>query len=117
MQHTDHETLVVDLEARAGEVWVLPSGELDIDTIDEVQRALSIALASDAERVVIDLRGLELLDSTGLRVIVGACRGPDGPRVSLVEGPPAVQRMFAVSGLAQELPFRPADPAGPADAR
>jgi anti-sigma B factor antagonist len=117
MQHTDHETLVVDLEARAGEVWVLPSGELDIDTIDEVQRALSIALASDAARVVIDLRGLELLDSTGLRVIVGACHGPDGGRVSLVPGPPAVQGVFTVSGLTADLPFRPAEPDGPADAR
>lgn len=109
MEHTDHETLVVDLEARVGEVWVLPSGELDLDTVDEVQRALSIALASDAARVVIDLRGLEFLDSAGLRVLVGACRGPDGQRVSMIPGPPAVQGVFNVSGLAADLPFRPAD--------
>jgi anti-sigma B factor antagonist len=114
MQHSDHETLVVDLEARAGEVWVLPSGELDIDTIDEVERALSIALASDAARVVIDLRGLEFLDSTGLRVIVAACHGPDGRRVSLIAGRPAVQGVFNVSGLAKDLPFRSPDAADPA---
>jgi anti-sigma B factor antagonist len=109
MQHTDHETLVVDLEARAGEVWVLPSGGLDIAAVDEIERALSIALASDAGRVVIDLRGLEFLDSTGLRILVGACHGPDGHRVSLIAGPPAVQGVFNVSGLTKELPFRSPD--------
>ena len=108
MHHGAHDTLVVDLEARAGEVWVLPSGELDIDTVEEIEQALSIALASEAERVVVDLRGLEFLDSTGLRAIVAACRGDDAHRLSLVPGPPAVQGVFNVSGLAPELPFRPA---------
>ena len=108
MQHGAHDTLIVDLEARAGAVWVLPQGELDIDSVEEIEQALSIALASEAERVVVDLGGLEFLDSTGLRAIVAACRGDDGHRVSLVPGPPAVQGVFNVSGLAAELPFLPA---------
>lgn len=103
------DTLVVDLEARAGEVWVLPRGELDLDTAEELERALSIALASEAERVVIDLRDLEFMDSSGLRTITAACRGDQGGRLSLVPGPPAVQGVFNVSGLAPELPFRPVE--------
>jgi anti-sigma B factor antagonist len=109
MPHAHHDTFVVDLEARSGEVWVLPKGELDLDTSEELEQALSIALASDAERVVIDLRGLDFLDSTGLRSIVGACRGPHAQRVSLIAGPASIQGVFNVSGLAAELPFRPAD--------
>lgn len=101
------EALVVDLEARTGEVWVIPQGELDLDTSEELEQSLSIALASEADRVVVDLRGLELMDSTGLRVIVAACTGPDGARVQLVSGNDAVQGVFNVSGLAAELPFRP----------
>jgi len=101
------ESFEVDLEARAGEVWVLPRGELDIDTAEEMDHSLSIALASEAERVVIDLRGLEFIDSTGLRSIVGACMGPDGPRVELVPGKRDVQGVFNVSGLAAELRWRP----------
>jgi anti-anti-sigma factor len=108
MRHAFDETLEVDLEARAGEVWVLPRGELDLDTVDELEHTLSIALASEAERVVIDLRGLELLDSTGLRSLVTACTRDDNGRVSLVPGNGAVQGVFNVSGLAPELPFRPA---------
>lgn len=108
MDRITDEVLEVDLEARAGEVWVLPRGELDLDTADELDHSLSIALASEAERVVIDLRGLEFLDSTGLRVIAQACAGPGGGRVSLVPGNATVQGVFNVSGLAAELPFRPA---------
>jgi anti-sigma B factor antagonist len=108
MPHAMDDMLEVDLEARAGEVWVIPRGELDLDTTDEIERALSIALASDAERVVIDLRGLEFMDSTGLRVIAAACSGPGGGRVSLVPGNGAVQGVFNVSGLATELPWRDA---------
>ena len=108
MHRATDEALVVDLEARTGEVWVLPQGELDIDTAEELEQSLSIALASEAERVVLDLRGLEFMDSTGLRVIVAACTGPDGARMQLLPGNDAVQGVFNVSGLAAELPFRPA---------
>jgi anti-anti-sigma factor len=109
MAHAHPDNLVVDLEVRSGEVWVLPVGELDLHTTDELDQTLSIALASKADRVVVDLRGLEFVDSTGLRTIAATCRGPEGHRVSLVPGPPAVQGVFNVSGLARELPFRPVD--------
>jgi len=108
MNRAMDEALIVDLEARTGEVWVLPRGELDLDTTEELEQALSIALASEADRVVVDLRGLEFMDSTGLRVVVAACTGPNGARVQLVPGNDAVQGVFNVSGLAAELPFRPA---------
>jgi anti-sigma B factor antagonist len=108
MNRATDEALVVDLEARTGEVWVIPVGELDLDTAEELEQSLSIALASEAERVVVDLRGLEFMDSAGLRVIVAACTGPDGQRLQLVPGTEAVQGVFNVSGLAAELPFRPA---------
>ena len=108
MNRATDDALVVDLEARTGEVWVLPQGELDIHTTEELEQSLSIALASEAERVVLDLRGLEFMDSTGLRVIVAACTGPDGSRMQLVKGSDAVQGVLNVSGLAAELPFRPA---------
>lgn len=108
MRHATDEAFEVDLEARAGEVWVLPRGELDLDTVEELEHTLSIALASEAERVVIDLRGLVLMDSAGLRAIAAACTGPHGQRISLVPGGKAVQGAFNVSGLAAQLPFRPA---------
>jgi anti-anti-sigma factor len=100
------EDFDVRVEARDREVWVVPVGELDLDTAVELQESLGLAVRSDAAAVVLDLRELAFLDSTGLRVIIEACSAKGGPPVSLVPGPEPVQAVFNVTGLATELPFR-----------
>jgi anti-anti-sigma factor len=100
------EDFDVRVEARDREVWVVPVGELDLDTAVELQESLSLAVRSDAAAVVLDLRELAFLDSIGLRVIIEACSAKDDPPVSLVAGPEPVQAVFNVTGLATELPFR-----------
>ncbi|MCW2968459.1 MAG: anti-sigma-factor antagonist [Solirubrobacteraceae bacterium] len=103
------EEFEADIEARGDELWVLPRGELDLAGAPELQEALHLALASDARAIVIDLRGLEMLDSTGLRAVLEALSGEGGDRISLVEGNELVQGVFRVSGLLDELPFRSPD--------
>ncbi|MDQ3769840.1 MAG: STAS domain-containing protein [Actinomycetota bacterium] len=100
------EDFDVRVEAREPELWVVPVGELDLETAVELQESLDLALRSDATAVVLDLRELAFLDSTGLRVIIEACSAREGPPVSLVPGPEPVQAVFNVTGLATELPFR-----------
>jgi len=100
-------TFDVSLEARDDELWVLPTGDLDLGSAEELDEALALALRSAATAVVVDLRGLDFLDSTGLRVLVTACAGPDGRRVALIPGNEHVQHVLRVSGLSSELPFRP----------
>lgn len=94
------------LEARASEVWVIPSGDLDIAAAPELDESLSLALASDADAVVIDLRELQFLDSTGLRSVVAAASGEDGARLSVVAGNDDVQGVFRVAGLLDEVRWR-----------
>ena len=103
------EEFEVDVEARGEDLWVLPRGELDIAGAPELREALFLALASDAHAIVVDLRGLQLLDSTGLRVLLEAHAGEGGERISFVQGNELVERVFRVSGLLEELPFRPAE--------
>lgn len=97
----------VDVEARDGDLWVLPRGELDLSGAPELREALLLALASDAGAIVVDLRGLDLIDSTGLRVLLEAQSGEGGERISFVPGSEMIQGVFRVSGLLDELPFRP----------
>jgi anti-sigma B factor antagonist len=97
----------VDIEARDGDLWVLPRGELDLAGAPELREALLLALASDANAIVVDLRGLDLLDSTGLRVLLEAQAGEGGERISFVQGNEMIQGVFRISGLLDELPFRP----------
>src|SRR4051794_30364968 len=54
-------------------VRVTVAGELDLATVDQLRTALERAEA-DARELVIDLRGLEFLDSTGLGELMAAQR-------------------------------------------
>ena len=99
----------VRVEARDNEVWVVPVGELDLGVATELRESLDLALRTDAHEIVIDLRELALIDSTGLGVVVDACTAQEGrPPVSLVPGSEHVQRVFNITGLASRLPFRSA---------
>jgi anti-anti-sigma factor len=102
------EPFDVALEQRGDDLWVLPAGDLDLAAAPDFADALSLARSSDAATIVVDLAGLEFLDSTGIGVLVRACSSPDGRRMRLREGPPQVMRVLQISGLASELPFEPA---------
>ena len=45
--------------------WVRPVGELDLDTAHDVEQQLAGLRADGCERLVLDLRGLRFMDSTG----------------------------------------------------
>jgi anti-anti-sigma factor len=76
-------------------------GEVDITTIDRLEReALAV---TDGSRLVLDCRALELMDSTGLAVLL-ALRRRVGSELRLVRGPQTLQRLFEVTGLAEILP-------------
>jgi anti-sigma B factor antagonist len=96
----------VDLEARDEELWVLPRGDLDLAAAPELRETLSLALRSDAPAVVIDLRGLDFLDSTGLKALVEVHAGPEGHRVTFVRGNEMIEQVLQISNLDDELRFR-----------
>ena len=82
------------------------TGELDLATAPQLRTALSRA-AEDAELVVVDLSELKFMDSTGIQTILTADAQlrAAGRRLALVPGPPQVQRVFELTGLADKLPF------------
>ena len=99
--------LEVRAEQRADEQVIALAGELDLDGAGRVDDALRRAEATDARRIVLDLSGLDFIDSSGIRVVIGAearSRG-DGGRLTLIRGPRAVQRVFEISGIADRMPF------------
>lgn len=81
------------------------SGELDIVSSPVLERTMAELAASDAELVVVDLRGLEFMDSTGLHVLLQAQQHTHdlGRRFALVRGPEQVQRLFDLTGLTDSL--------------
>ena len=92
-------------EAQGDGVRIVLTGELDISTAPRVEDELRRVEEGRPAVILLDLRELEFMDSTGLRVIVSADgRAREEDRVlRLVRGPEAVQRIFRVTRLDERL--------------
>ena len=85
-------------------------GELDIAGVPALERRVREACEGGSGGLTLDLRGLTFLDSSGIAAIVFAstlCE-KDGLEFSLIRGRAAIQRLFVLTGLADQLPFRDA---------
>jgi anti-sigma B factor antagonist len=96
-----------DVVPGRGHVRVAPVGELDLATGPVLERTLRELEESGFDRLVVDLRGVEFMDSSGLRLIMrwAEIARRDGCDLSLIAGPPGVQRVFETTGLLDRLTF------------
>jgi anti-sigma B factor antagonist len=105
---TPPEEFSISADERDGRLLLTLRGELDIATAPELETLLDVRLGAGRE-VVVDLRGLDFMDSSGVRVLVAAHAqaGRAGTRMSLVRPEPgsAVAKIIEVSGLDGELHF------------
>jgi anti-anti-sigma factor len=81
------------------------SGELDLLSSPVLERALERVPGDDAELVIIDLRALDFMDSTGLHLLVQAQqRAHDaGRRFAMIRGGEQVQRILDLTGITDAL--------------
>lgn len=77
---------------------VVLSGELDLTAAPEVERVL--ATIPEGRRLVIDLRALTFMDSSGVGLLVSAARRtePSGTRLACIAGPAQIQRILELTG-------------------
>ena len=82
-------------------------GELDLDGVDRVSEQLLRAEASGATQIVLDLTGLQFIDSSGVRLILeaDARSRANGTRLRLTRASAAVRRVFVLSGVEDRLPW------------
>ena len=83
--------------------WVHLAGELDSATTPQLTRALC---SLRARLVVLDLRELAFMDSSGVHAIVAASiRARQlGERLLLLSGSPGVDRVFTLTASGDDLP-------------
>jgi anti-sigma B factor antagonist len=89
----------VDVVPRHDEIVVEAIGELDLESAEVLERAVARLRSDGHDDIVVDLRRVEFIDSTGLRVLIGLHRGAEreGRAISLVPGPRPVQRIFELT--------------------
>lgn len=100
----------VDVHPERETVRVAPVGELDLATTPTLESQLDALRADGFDRIVLDLRELEFIDSTGIRLLVHQHRlaSRHGLHFSLIAGSPEIQRVLHLCGLDDALPFRTA---------
>ena len=94
-------------ERRNGERTVLAvHGELDLATVDGVRARLD-ALRAARQPVVLDLDGLDFMDSTGIRLVLQAAQdgAQTGWAFSITRGSYAVRRVFQAARIEDRLPY------------
>jgi anti-anti-sigma factor len=81
------------------------SGELDLASSPALREELARANEDGTELVILDLRGLVFMDSTGLSVVVKAHQRAveSGRRFAIVRGGKQVQRLLSLTGVAERL--------------
>jgi anti-sigma B factor antagonist len=96
------ETSVADRSA-----VIALSGELDLAGAAALEQELARLESESTEVVVLDLRDVAFMDSSGLRLIaVSSQRAQElGRRLALVPGPEQVMRVFEITRMRERLDF------------
>ncbi len=86
-------------------VRVVPSGELDLATVPVLEGTLHELRDSGFDHVVLDMRELTFIDSSGIRVVLAEHRHADTSdrRFTLIGVPPVIHRALEVCGLLAHL--------------
>ena len=87
---------------------VCVDGELDVASAQVLEATLADACSSGAKELVLELGGLEFMDSTGLRAILrgkALCEA-NGCVYSVTPAQRPVERVFDATGVGRKLGFR-----------
>jgi anti-sigma B factor antagonist len=95
----------VEVRSEGQTTVIAVRGELDLASSPALQEELDRVAASDATLLIIDLRNLDFMDSTGLSVLVRAHQRTEeqGRQLAMVKGPQQVQRLLSLTGVADRL--------------
>jgi anti-anti-sigma factor len=95
---------IMERTTDVGAVVVVIQGEIDVATVDVLRARLADSCAGDA---TVDLRRVEFLDCLGLQLLLEQHEHSTahGWRLDFVQGPPAVRRVFELTGTLDRLSF------------
>jgi anti-sigma B factor antagonist len=106
-----------EVEPDRERVVVRPVGEIDLATVGVVEAPLAELWTTGFAEIVLDLRWVSFMDSTGLRLIIRRCQmaEEDGKALRVdVDEASQVHRLLELTGLLDLLPITllPAGPRG-----
>jgi anti-sigma B factor antagonist len=98
-------SVTVKTLSEGGTPVVSLSGELDLTNAARVQSVIEDMIAAGTGRLVVEMSGLEFMDSSGLALLVSVARRV--PEVELRDPSPIVRRLIELTGLGEILKVSP----------
>jgi anti-sigma B factor antagonist len=97
--------LLIDVSREGERVVLHLEGELDLASVPLLEGEVENATMDDPAAIVLDLRGLEFIDSTGLRAILLLDKRSTerGQTFALVRGSEQVQRLMNMTRVDEHL--------------
>jgi len=93
-------------EGRDSDWRIVGCGELDIATVELLERGLLAAEQTDADTIVLDLSRLSFIDSTGLKLLLDPNeRSAGADRLRIIARAPALERLLDIVGPRERLPL------------
>jgi anti-sigma B factor antagonist len=95
----------ITTEEGEAQTRVALTGELDIASAPQFEEGLEKVEANAPGILLLDLRKVEFIDSTGLRAVIAADERARsaGRRLVIIRGTPAVERVLSVTQLDERL--------------
>jgi anti-sigma B factor antagonist len=97
----------VEVEHDGTAVRVIVSGEIDVASVRLIRGARDKALAEHPSRMLIDLRDVGFIDSSGLKFLLETARISRETRweLQLLKPAASAMKLFLVTGADKHLPF------------
>jgi anti-anti-sigma factor len=105
MGSSSTEFFAVRSHARNGVARVVVQGDLDLDAVPTLDEQLTLLEQDGVKAIIVDLRDLSFIDSTGLRALLDATSraANDGHRLAIVGAPDPARRLFEITGTERIL--------------
>jgi anti-sigma B factor antagonist len=105
MSADTEQQFCIDVRRGQARVVLELQGELDLACASQLDEALAGADLDGSDAVVLDLRGVGFLDSTGLKAIFRARKAvrESGRRFAVTKGSAQVQRLLSLTRLSDHL--------------
>ena len=93
-------------------VRVVPVGELDIATAPVLRHEVEELIDAGFKQLVLDLRETTFMDSTGLAILMHFHEATrrDDMTLSIIPGPPQIEKLLTLTGVADQLTLIRDDP-------
>lgn len=109
---SEHPYLTIEVTEAPGAQTIALTGEADLLGAPKLQAAFADVCSGEPGLIVLDLKNLTFIDSSGLHALVTGhqlCRAR-GHELKVIPGPANVQRLFEITGMNDILPFGDPEP-------